>query len=296
MPAGSVEAAVDAARFQGKVCRTLAEWDQAVVWYGIARRVAEEGGDARRLATVLDGLANTHRDRGNLPKARGLLADVLALGVESGDRYSRAIAHHDLMTVEKLAGNLEEAVLQGWEAVQLYDAPEGRLRALFDLAGVLREGGDLSASWDAYSVVAAQVENYDYRVLSLDALALLSALQGDEAESLRLRGAVDAQGWEDASVVVRSQILYFRGMACRALGREDEAGDWFGKALALAEEHRLNKMIFDAEKALEGKVAFPEKVETRSPYLGGVPQGGIGGVRRGLRELREAQVTAGGLP
>jgi len=114
---------------------------------------------------------------------------------------------------------------------QSYDSKDGRLRALFDLAGVLRESGELSAAWDAYAVVASQVEGLEARILALD-------------------------------------------------------------ALAFAEEHGLNKLIFDAEAALK-ESASVQTLQTAQPtYQDSTPEE-ILGVRRGLREMREAQTDTG---
>ncbi len=283
---GLADAAADAARFQGKVFRTRAEWAQAVAWYDVARRVAEEAGNPGKLAAVLDGLANAHRDRGNLPRAREVLQEVLGIGRGSGDRYALAIGHHDLMTVEKLSGNLVAAIPHGWLAVQSYDSRDGRLRALFDLAGVLREGGELSAAWDAYTVVVDQVEGLEARILALDALAFIAALRGHRGQHQFLRARLDAEGWEEVSPVYRGQVLFYRGLSCRALGEEAEAGAWLNKALAFAEEHGLNKLIFDAEAALKEK-ASAQAMPMAQPMYQDSPPEEILGVRQGLREMRE---------
>lgn len=289
---GSLDGAVDGARFRGKVFRMRAEWDQAEAWYSTAQGLAKEAGDPRKLAVVMDGLANTYRDRGNLRRAKGLLLDVMALGLESGERYAQAIAHHDLMTVEKLMGSLSEAVRHGWGAVQAYESPEGRIRALFDLAGVLRESGELGAARDAYTVVASQVGTFEYRILSLDALAYIAALQGDESEHHRLRTVMDSEGWQQSSPVYRAQILFFRGLSARALGREPEARQWLEKALAFAEDHGLSKLVFDAEKALADGATPQREAPPADPPWKGSELVEILGVRRGLRELREAEVGA----
>ncbi len=289
---GFADAAADAARFQGKVFRTRAEWAQALGWYDVARGIAEEVGNPRKLAAVLDGLANAHRDRGNLPRARAVLLEVLEIGNETGDRYALAIGHHDLLTVEKLRGDLVEAIRHGWLAVQSYDSRDGSLRALFDLAGVLRENGELSAAWDAYSVVADQVEGLEARILALDALAFVAALKGDREQHTSLRAKLDAEGWERVSPVYRGQILYYRGLSYRALGEEVEAGAWLDKALAFAEQHGLNKLLFDIEAALEGSASVQTLQPVRPPYQDSTPEE-ILGVRRGLREMREAQAGVG---
>ena len=292
---GSSEGAADAARFQGKVYRTRAEWDQAGAWYGVARRIAEETSDHRKVAAVLDGLANTFRDRGNLPRARETLMEVLEMGRAHGDRYALAIAHHDLMTVEKLSGDLLKAIRHGWLAVQAYDSREGGLRALFDLSGVLRESGELSAARNGYTVVAGQVDGFEYRILALDALAFIAALHGDPEEHDRIRIELDSAGWDDLSPVYRGQVLYFRGLSSRALGRSEEARKWLKDAMATAEAHGLNKLLFDIEETLlETETAqLPSATSWTPPEPWGAE---IVGVRQGLRDMREALADAGSSP
>jgi hypothetical protein len=190
------------------------------------------------------------------------------------------------MTVEKLSGSLVAAIRHGWLAVKSYDSRDGRLRALFDLAGVLREGGELSAAWDAYTVVVGQVEGLEARILALDALAFVAALRGDRGQHQTLRARLDAEGWEEVSPVYRGQVLFYRGLSCRALGEESEAGGWLNKALAFAEEHGLNKLIFDAEAALK-EGASVQAMPTVQPTYQDSPPEEILGVRQGLREMRE---------
>jgi len=282
---GDADAAVDAARFKGKVHRTRAEWAPALSWYDQAGRLAAETGDRRRLALVLDGLANAHRDRGNLPRSREVLEDVLEIGREVADRSILAIGYHDLMTVRKLGGDLEGAIQDGWFAVQCYDSEDGKLRALFDLGSVLRERGELEAAWDAYSIVADRVLGLEARVLALDALAYTAALMRDEARHEAMRAKQNALGWEGVSNVYRAQVLYYQGLSLRALGKEEEGRLRLGEALSFAEAHQLNKLVFDAEAALNAKPLTP------SPrVLEGEEEvtEAILGVRRGLKELVEA--------
>jgi tetratricopeptide (TPR) repeat protein len=256
--------------------------------------VAEEIGNPTKLAAVLDGMANAHRDRGNLPRAREVLQEVLEIGRETGDRYSLAIGHHDLMTVEKLRGDRVEAIRHGWLAVQSYDSNDGRLRALFDLAGVLRDNGELQAAWDAYVVVVAQVEGLEARILALDALAYVAALRGDREQHQKLRMKLDAEGWENVSPVYRGQVLFYRGLSLRALGDEREGRKWLNKALAFAAEHSLNKIIFDAEAALEERTPVLAEQPVPPIYGESTPEEVLG-VCRGLREMREAQASVGEL-
>jgi tetratricopeptide (TPR) repeat protein len=292
---GSSECALEAARFRGKSHRMAADWDEAVVWYGAARRIAEEVGDTRKLAAVVDGLANTYRDRGNLPRARELLREVMALGEAGNDGYAVAIAHHDLMTVERLSENMVRAVQHGWSAVQSYDSREGSLKALFDLAGVLRETGELSAARDAYTIVADQLPQFEHRMMALDALAYIAALEGDRPRYEELRAKMEEGSWRELSPVFRGQVLFYRGLSSRALGQEEEGEERLREALDFAEKHSLNWLIFDIEEALEeradvGRTPQPDPgVGVGSP---GPVETDLVGVRQGLRELREALVPS----
>jgi len=292
-----VEAAVDAARFRGRAYRKMARWDQALRWYGIAEEVAREALSKEKLALVLDGTANTYRDKGSLPRAREILGQVLSMGEAENLRNVQAVGHHDLMTVEKLASNMDRAILHGWRAVQRYESAEERLQALFDLAGVLKENGDYSAARDAYSVVLAQVKWQDYRFLALDALSHLAALAGQAERFEALKAQLDAMGWESAGPVVKGQILYYRGRSHQALGEAVEAAVWMKRALALAERNKLNKLIFDAEAALrelerggamEGAWRRPFTTSTSTE-----PE--LREVQEGLRQLRLEVVGAGEL-
>lgn len=290
---GSASAATDAARSRGKVFRTMAEWDLAQTWYETAREIAEEAGDTRKLAMVMDGLANAFRDRGNLPRAGKVLKEVLEIGEKTGDRYALAIGHHDLMTVDKLRGDLDSAILHGWAAVNHYESKDGVMRALFDLGGTLRERGELGAAWDAYSVVMDQVEGLEARILCLDALAYVAALRGEEGLHRQIREEMDAEDWEKVAPVYRGQVLLYRGLSLRALRKEKEARECLEGALAFAEDHGLNKLVFDAEAALEASK------EEQAPSGTDLPQdssltGELLGVCRGLREMRGALATAGG--
>lgn len=291
---GASSPAVDAARFMGRVSRKLTRWEDAIHWYGVAREVAEEADNKAKLALVLAGMANAYRDRGNLPRARELLAQVTTLAVSEGDRQIQAVAHHDLMTVEKLAGNLTAAVLHGWQAARHYESREGSLKAFFDLAGVLKESGEMSAAWDAYSVVAAQVESFDYRLLSLDGMAHIAALRGQEGRYEALRARVEEMNWREAAPLPKAQLLLYRGLSCNALGRTQEARGWLGQALDFAEKHKLSQLIFRAEAALREISSSVVASEAREAPPGLDSGSEVLEVRRGLQRMREAVAGAGG--
>lgn len=282
--AGAASVAVDAARFQGRVHRRLAEWDESIRWYDFARDVARSAGEPGREAVVLDGLASTLRDRGNLPGARELLHEALELGQQASDRYAVGSVHHTLAGIEKMTGHLDRAIEHGWSAVRVLEAGEAWLGALTDLASVFVEAAELQAAEDAYTIVAGASQRYIYRVYALDALAYVAALRGDRAE-FELRAArADAAGWKEAAPAIRSEFSYFRGKSYQALGDGAEARRWYQAALRLAERHGLNKFYFDAEAGLRSLETAPA---TPRSQRGAVPET-MPGIRQELSAMREA--------
>lgn len=278
--ADAAAVSIDAARFTGRVFRRKGFWEDADDWYETALALAHVDGLVDRESLVLNGMATVHRDRGNLPAARATLERALEAALESTDDEVVAAAHHAVMGVEQLAGNLPEALDSGWAAVKLYRSGAGRTNCLTGLAALLQEIGDWQTAEDAFTVVAHTTDVYYYRIYAFDALSHLAALRGDEATfEIRAR-ASDALDWERGPGNAKAEIMCHRGMSYRLLGRTEEARSWLTRTIAFAEEHKFNQTVFRAEAELE-KLGEPVVVEapTRTAPVE---------VRDGLRTMREA--------
>jgi len=250
--------------------------------------VAAEAGLREREAIVIDGLGNTVRDRGNLPRARELYEEVLEIGRELASREVQAKAHQNLAVVEKHAGRTDEAIRHGWAAVDTYASDRWKLAALADLGDIFLRSGELDASEDAFSIVAQRMEMLDIRVIALDALAHIAARRGQRAEFGRRLKRVDAEPFEDVSAPVRAEVLLFRGKSYRALGDEDRARTCLRKALRLAEKHQVNRVLFEAEQLLEKEPVSDEECRTTTPIRLPEPQREtVNAVRGPLSRMRE---------
>ncbi len=247
---GAVSTAVEAARFSGRVYRRLAQWGDAHRWYGVARGVAEAAGLDARVAVILDGVASTHRSRGNLPAARSTLDEALAFAERSEDARAVGSVYHGLMALEKVAGNLDLAVHHGWRAVTTYDREDDRMYALATLGGALVEVGELEAGEDAWTVVRYMADNHYYRLYAFDALAYVAALRGDAAAFAAHAADADAMGWMTGTTSAKAEILLYRGLSYAALGEADEARSWFERAVTFSEENGFGQILFKAEEAL----------------------------------------------
>jgi tetratricopeptide (TPR) repeat protein len=233
-------------------------------------------------ARVLSGIGSMTKERGNLPAARASFREALDFAEASGDRDTLAMVHGGLLSLEQSAGNLLEALGHGWIAVEKSESDVTRARALATLAGALGEFGDREAAEDAWAIVARTSPESYYRIYAHDALAHLAALRGDPAgfdEQARLCDALD---WHNGPRSAKAEILYYRGLSCRELGRLDQAAEWLEQAVAFAEEHSFNQLLFDAEEALR---TLPTYVSDQEAPVAAPPT-----VRDGVRALREELV------
>jgi len=285
--ASEVRAAAEAAWFSARTLRRRAEWDQATEKYRMAQRIAEAAGFTDIPVHTLVGLAVMQQDRGNFPAARSGLDEALLLAESAGQRDSVAVVHHSYMGLEQLAGDVPKGLEHGWVAVAMYEDQERRTQCMASLGGLLIDYGDRDAAEDAWTVVAHESSDRFYLIYAHDALAHLAALRGDGLGFERHASRCDALDWENGSRWVKSEILYYRGLSYRALGRLEEAERWLQRALSFAEEHEYNRALFRAEEALRSLSA------ARASSGNAAAPAAPAKVREGLRSMRQELVGVG---
>ena len=212
-----VGAGVDAAHGAGRAFRKLTDWHEALRWYQLGLRLAVHRNDFLHAARLLDGLGNTHRERGAFPAARRCYLHASRLALVAGDPVEVANVALGLMTVEREAGRLDKAARIGWRAWRAQTDPRQRVNLLLNLATLLRDGGAIELAEDTYRVVQRAADDPDLRLMAMDALAYCAALRGAEAEYEQRRAALRGRT-RDAPPYIRAQIGYFRGASLRAVG------------------------------------------------------------------------------
>lgn len=283
---GDPARAVTAARQRGRLLRRRAQWEAATAWYEAAFQIATAARLDDQAARSLAGLAVVKRDLGNLPAARERLEEARVLAERSGDRDTLASVFTELVGVEQLAGDQVEALRYGWRAVATYETRSAQVRGLALLAGALSKFGDRDAAEDAWTVVARASDEIYYRVYAHDALAHLGAMRGDAAAFDEQAALCDALGWETGPLQSKAEILFYRGLSCRALARYEAAERWLERAIAFAEEHGFNQTLFRAEEALANLTDYID--DRASPAPTAPPD-----VREGVRAMRQELVAVG---
>ncbi len=275
--------AVNAARLMGRLLRRRADWAGAQKWFLATREIADLAGYRDIAAHALVGLAGIKKETGNLPAARAGFGEALVEAEHSGDRDTIALVHHGLLGLEQAAGNLDTALRHGWTAVATYENEAGRTRCMASLAGALIEYGDRDAAENAWLLVAHSTPERYYQLYANDALGHLAALRGDRAAFEARTRVADALDWESGSLSAKAEILYYRGLSYRALGEHDLAEEWLSRAVAFADEHGYNQVLFQAEKALAER---PEIAATEAAPSPAAPRE----LREGLRAMRQELV------
>jgi len=280
--------AAEAAWYGGRVLRRRAAWDEASERYQTALHIADVAGLSDTSVNVLVGLALLKQDVGNLPAARTRLDEALGVAEAAGVRDTVAVVHHSYMGLEQLAGNVVKGLEHGWVAVATYEDPERRTQCMASLGGLLIDSGDTEAARDAWTLVEHTSTDRFYLIYAHDALAHLSAMAGDEIGFREHADRCDRLDWESGSKSVKAEVLFYRGLSYRALGRLDEAEEWLRRALSFAEEHGYNRTMFRAEHALESLSA--DRIQAAEEVV--VPATPPT-VRDGLRSMREELVGVG---
>jgi tetratricopeptide (TPR) repeat protein len=234
----------------GRASRHAVDWDGAFRWYNIAADIARTLDQRGHYGRVLDGLANALRDRGNLKKARTVLAEALDLANADKDADLRANVFHTLMTVEKIAGATGRAIAYGWEAVQAQPDSQAKMVALADLGSVFMEAGQYDDAEQALQLVLREGTIKDAEVMAISTLSQVAAIRGNRSEFIRLCSSLEDAEWHQASNIIRGQVMLDRGVSWARLGEAEKARDCLEWALAFGEGQGVSKVVLDADHAL----------------------------------------------
>jgi tetratricopeptide (TPR) repeat protein len=281
--------AVDAARLAGRLTRRRAEWAEAERWFEVTKEIAEAANLPDAAARALVGIGGVRRELGNLPAARMQFHQALVKAEESRDPETIALVHHGLVWVEQSAGNLIDSLNHGWIAIANYASDDGRTRCVASVAETLMQLGDHDTAEDAWSYVASSSDEHYYLVYAQESLAHICALRGDRDGFLSYAAKSDALGWATGASSATADALRTRGLSHAALGELDVAKDWLERAVRFAEDRGYNRILFEAEEALE-RLKTPSRSIPESETAPAAPLE----VREGLRAMRRQVVGVTG--
>lgn len=248
----------------GRAVRQMGLTELAQEYYEEAMSVGYECDALDVVARALLGIGVLALTRGNYPKAHEQFERALVNAEHATDPEMIRSSHHGLMNCSIASGDLDSALVHGWNVLRLCIAPESRAEALLNMAEICRLTGEHDAAIRVYSVAMEWTSQPRVRVYAVSG-ALLSA--------------VKLKRGKDATRLVAELEEHLRTMpdmyACATLGLElaealHELGDIpaarrrLDAARTLAEEQSFHEVV---HRAIETDMLWRTSSPTAAPIL-----------------------------
>ena len=233
----------------GRLNRELARWDTATTCYRAAEDAARETGEVTTVFRSRLGVGAVHRGQGNYPLARVAAEDVATEASALGLVDVQSMAYADLGVIYNLQGLKLESLEAHYRAFQLSTDVLQQMRTLSDLAMGLCEGGAYEPARLAFQIVIDSGTKLLVRVNAMLELMDLESTVGNRVSFERCRAAAETHSAR-MPPSMRVDYHYKIGMGLARFGQLALGRASLTKALAIAEQHRLNAWYFKVEETL----------------------------------------------
>lgn len=235
---------------QGRASRELGYNDVASSLYNSAVHIGHDCSSQGLVARGLVGLGSMAIARGNYPEARSLFQQARTHADAAADATQLRNAHHGLQNCGFASGDMDAALVHGWNVLRLSHGPDARAEALLNMAEVCRLTNEHDVAIRAYAVVIASTTQPRLRMHALSS-ALICAIElkqtalaeryRDELQEV-LASVPDPYG--RASTSVELSISLYR------MGDERAARLALGEASAIARDRGYHEITYRVDQAL----------------------------------------------
>src|SRR6266704_5200595 len=246
----STDAVAAQLRF-ARVHRKLNRFDEADAAYTEAGELATLAGDCYSGLLSRIGRANTMLGRGNLADAERRLAGVLADARTAGERDVEARAEQGIAAALYYMGQSAEAIPHAWQAFQLYEEDDARLRALGDVGTMLLSLGDATGAERALAEVLRRGRTQDCVSNAVIELMHCASYRRDHVGFARCRERCEDR-LADMPPNIRAVFYLTTGVGQARFGRYRRAAVLMKEALAIAGAAGLHEFEFRIERILGG--------------------------------------------
>jgi len=263
---------------------TAGDWTAAAGNYERASEVAISINDMAGALRGRMGGAKVAAAHGNMPKAEAILDDAIAQSRELGIVEVEWRALMDRAWVAGLRGQHDAAVRFSYGALNLSRSARERDRILTNIATAFRYLGQHEVATDAYLVLAATAQEQIVRWHAEIALLELSAEHGRELQFDRYRRTLESA---DLSPQLRVQYCLSVGQGHCLFEHYDSAIAYLEQAAEMAAEHKLHKLVFEAESAI---VDAKRRERVRPPVavpLSEVDASGLDEIAEAIESMKE---------
>jgi tetratricopeptide (TPR) repeat protein len=279
-PIEDSEASMEANIYLAVCYRTINDLESAAAAYAAASEIGTAVGDMVGILRARIGEASLAQLRGNFPQASAILDETIASATAPALHEVRARALNARSGIAILGGHYDLGVKLAYEAMELTKSQIERDRILNNIAAAFTSLGVYTAARDALLVLTVTAQEQYMRWAASINLLDVASLTGSrvlfEQHQRELAGAT-------LDPFLRTSLELTVGTGYGRFHEEARASAHLNRALALASEHRLTQLMFDAEKALAslGKQSPPPR---QAPAF----SPGVEEVASALRELRQS--------
>lgn len=278
-PVEDSDASIAAHLRLGQCYRNLHNVDDALEAFGAAASIGASTGDLVGVLRARIGEATIAVVRGNIPLAEQLLDATIAQATGPAMQDVRSRALHNRANVARYRGNFELAVQLAYRALSESESPTEKDRILGDIAAAFAELGVYSSARDAYLILSATAQEQYVRWTSMLNLLEIAFRTGAQTQFEQARRSLAA---DELPPLIGTYFELNQGQGYHRFGQLDKARLHLERAIALAGEHGLNELMFDAEAALEAvKNPAPQPESGRPASLK------LEDVAQAIREMRE---------
>jgi tetratricopeptide (TPR) repeat protein len=229
--------------------RELGEIDKAAEAFRRGKAIATNRKDVEWQLRLRISETHLELDRGNIPAAESQCDDIVAAAEQANLPTVVARAKHDRGHVAYTRQQYEQAAQLFFEAIELYEEPALKLRAMHDLATVL---GDLSLVTYSQRVLRvvrrSALQTSIVRIMAGLNLMRLAVLGQSENEFAVLRAELAA---ENMPARLRARFHVIAGEGLREFGDPAGSQAQFHEAVSLARTHHLNQLLVETEEMLK---------------------------------------------
>jgi tetratricopeptide (TPR) repeat protein len=233
---------------QGRASRQLGAMDLARGLYEDAVQIGYDCDALDIVAKGLLGLGVLSTTLGNHPAAVQHFERALLNAERVSEPELIRAAHQGMLNSCVAAGDLDAALVHGWNALRLSMAPEMRAEALMNMAEICRLADEHEAAMRAFAVAAEWTTRSHLRMHALTG-SLQSAIAMERfSEAHRLLREIELVSPTVTDAYSIAQIGVDLAASLEKLGFRDAAVARLNSAMSIAVEHRFNKIVFRAEE------------------------------------------------
>lgn len=233
----------------GRAARQLGATDVARESYELATVLGYECDALDVVARGLLGFGVLALTSGNYPSAREHFERALVNADLANDPELIRSAHHGLLNCGFASGDLDSAMVHGWNVLRLCIAPDSRAEALMNMAEICRLTGEHDAAMRTYAVAMEWTSHRHVRLHAMSG-ALQSAIAVNRrSEALRLLAELEELLPTIPDTFTRATVGIEIAGSLRLLGDDRAAAAYRSDALALATAHSYHELVHRAEQA-----------------------------------------------